>query len=196
MLGAEALEGVVEMRERSILPSKPCRNTKAAGKGQFISPRLNSAFEGGWMRMMFAADYVAGYAATKVFGMIDDVGVRYVVSLYRLADGEIARRAGWTFDHRAHGCGEWCDRACFKIRRTYHAPADRRRSSVAHAARGPWRAVLASNQRPSPDRLPKIAGTSGAADVVKLGIPVKAEATAEAATRGHKVVVAATSFAE
>ena len=31
---------------------------------------------------MFAADYEAGYAATKAFHMIEGVGVRYVVSLY------------------------------------------------------------------------------------------------------------------
>src|SRR5690242_19513295 len=87
MLGAEALEGVIEMREAIDL-LEGMSQREAAGK-TFVSPRVNSQFEGGWMRMMFAADYASGYAATKAFHMITGTGVRYVVSLYRLADGEL-----------------------------------------------------------------------------------------------------------
>src|SRR5689334_197894 len=87
ILGAEALEGVIEMREAIDL-LEGMSQREAAGR-TFVSPRLNSLFEGGWMRMMFAADYASGFAATKAFHMIEGVGVRYVVSLYRLSDGEL-----------------------------------------------------------------------------------------------------------
>lgn len=87
LLGAEALEGVLDMRDAIDLLEQASRH-EAEGR-TFISPRLNSVFEHGWMRMMFAADYAAGYAATKAFHMIQGVGVRYVVSLYALADGAL-----------------------------------------------------------------------------------------------------------
>lgn len=87
LLGAEALEGVLKMSEAVTLLERMSRH-EAVGRA-FVSPRLNCEFEGGWMRMMFAADCEEGYAATKVFHMIRGVGVRYVVSLYRLADGEL-----------------------------------------------------------------------------------------------------------
>ncbi|MDP2238797.1 MAG: ornithine cyclodeaminase family protein [Burkholderiales bacterium] len=87
MLGLEALEGALGMREAIDLLEAASRR-EAAGK-TFQSPRLNAPFEGGWMRMMFAADYEAGFAATKAYHMVFGTGVRYVVSLYRLADGEL-----------------------------------------------------------------------------------------------------------
>lgn len=87
ILGADALEGVLKMGEAVAWLERMSRH-EAAGRA-FVSPRLNAEFEGGWMRMMFAADYEEGYAATKVFHMTRGVGVRYVVSLYRLADGEL-----------------------------------------------------------------------------------------------------------
>ena len=41
------------------------------------------------MRMFFAADYESGYGATKTNHTIRGAGVRYVVTLYRLKDGEV-----------------------------------------------------------------------------------------------------------
>jgi len=87
MLGLEALEGVLGMRDAIDLLEEASSH-EAAGK-TFTSPRLNTVFEGGWMRMMFAADYESGYCATKAYHMIEGVGVRYVVSLYCLQDGEL-----------------------------------------------------------------------------------------------------------
>jgi ornithine cyclodeaminase/alanine dehydrogenase len=87
MLGADALEGALGMRDAIDLLEAASRH-EAAGR-TFVSPRLNTAFDGGWMRMMFAADYEAGYAATKAYHMIQGAGVRYVVSLYRLRDGAL-----------------------------------------------------------------------------------------------------------
>lgn len=87
MLGFEALEGVLGMRDAIDLLEQASLH-EAAGK-TFISPRVNTTFNGGWMRMMFAADYQAGCCATKAYHMIQGVGVRYAVSLYRLKDGEL-----------------------------------------------------------------------------------------------------------
>ena len=87
MLGSGALEGVLGMSDAIDLLEVMSLH-EAAGK-TFVSPRLNTVFEGGWMRMMFATDYAAGYAATKVFHLREGHGVRYVVSLYRLSDGEL-----------------------------------------------------------------------------------------------------------
>lgn len=87
MLGADALEGALGMRDAIDLLEAASQH-EASGR-TFVSPRLNTAFDGGWMRMMFAADYEAGYAATKAYHMIQGAGVRYVVSLYRLRDGAL-----------------------------------------------------------------------------------------------------------
>src|SRR3712207_3478186 len=87
LLGAEALEGLLDMPQAIDLLEEASHH-ESEGR-TFISPRLNSVFERGWMRMMFAADYASGYAATKAFHMIQGAGVRYIVSLYRLADGEL-----------------------------------------------------------------------------------------------------------
>jgi len=71
MFGADALEGVIGMRDAIDLVEWMARH-EAAGR-TFVSPRLTTRFEGGWMRMMFAADYESGYAATKAFHMIEGV---------------------------------------------------------------------------------------------------------------------------
>lgn len=87
ILGAQALAGVLGMRDAIDLLEEMSRH-EAAGK-TLISPRLNSNFEGGWMRMMFGADFGTGYGVTKAYHLAQGTGVRYVVSLYRLADGEL-----------------------------------------------------------------------------------------------------------
>lgn len=87
ILGAQALEGALAMRDAIDLIEAMSRR-EAAGR-TLISPRQTVAIKGGWMRLMFAADYESGYAATKAFHMVRGVGVRYVVSLYRIEDGEL-----------------------------------------------------------------------------------------------------------
>jgi ornithine cyclodeaminase/alanine dehydrogenase-like protein (mu-crystallin family) len=87
ILGAQALEGVLRMKDAvSILETMS--KHEAAGR-TLIAPRQTVPMDGGWMRLMFAADYESGYAATKAFHMVHGVGVRYVVSLYRVKDGEL-----------------------------------------------------------------------------------------------------------
>ena len=61
---------------------------EAAGEVQ-MSPKFVTDFKGGAMRILFAADSAAGYCAIKAYHNIQGAGVRYVVSLYRLKDGEL-----------------------------------------------------------------------------------------------------------
>ena len=87
MLGIESLKGVLGMRDAIDLLEEVLSH-EGAGK-TFVSPKNVTDFEGGSMRILFAADYQAGYFATKAYHSIQGVGTRYVVSLYRLKDGEL-----------------------------------------------------------------------------------------------------------
>jgi alanine dehydrogenase len=86
-LGLDELNGVLEMRDAIDLLE--ATYTHEAAGHTVISPRLSTAFDGGWMRILFAADRQSGYYATKAYNLTDGVGVRYVVTLYRLKDGEL-----------------------------------------------------------------------------------------------------------
>jgi ornithine cyclodeaminase/alanine dehydrogenase-like protein (mu-crystallin family) len=191
MLGAEALEGVVEMREAIELLDAMSQH-EAAGK-TFVSPRLNSAFDGGWMRMMFAADYVAGYAATKAFHMIDEVGVRYVLSLYRLADGELlAVLDGRLITDLRTGAASGVIARKLKIEGPITVGligAGNQARMQLEALASVYRVESAAVYSPTPENRERLARQMSS----KLGMPVMAEATAEAATRGHTIVVTATS---
>lgn len=87
MLGYGALKGAIGMSEAIDLLETTLRH-EAAGK-TFISPKFNTDFGTGSMRVLVAADHEAGFLATKAYHVIEGVGVRYVVSLYRLKDGEL-----------------------------------------------------------------------------------------------------------
>lgn len=87
MLGRGALEGAIGMREAIDLLEAMLAH-EAAGATS-VSPKHVTDFKGGFMRMLFAADTQAGYAASKLYHNIQGVGTRYVVSLYRLKDGEL-----------------------------------------------------------------------------------------------------------
>lgn len=86
-LGYSALKGVLRVPDAIRLLEEMLIH-EAAGR-TVASPRLHLDFEGGSMRMFFAADYEAGYGATKTNHTIRGAGVRYVVTLYRLKDGEV-----------------------------------------------------------------------------------------------------------
>jgi alanine dehydrogenase len=87
MLGFEILQGVLKMRDAIDLLEE---TSSHEGTGRtFVSPKIITDFEGGSMRMLLAADYQTGFFVTKAYHSIQGVGVRYVVSLYRLNDGEL-----------------------------------------------------------------------------------------------------------
>jgi ornithine cyclodeaminase/alanine dehydrogenase-like protein (mu-crystallin family) len=87
MLGFETLRGALAMSDAIDLLEK-ASYSEAAGR-TFISPKFNTDFEVGSMRILVAADLQAGYCAMKAYHTIQGAGVRYVVSLYRLQDGEL-----------------------------------------------------------------------------------------------------------
>ena len=87
VLGYQTLQGVLAMREVTDLLEQALAR-EAAGK-TVVSPKFITDFEGGAMRMLVAADYQAGYLATKAYHSVRGTGARYVVTLYRLQDGEL-----------------------------------------------------------------------------------------------------------
>jgi ornithine cyclodeaminase/alanine dehydrogenase len=87
MLGCEAMRDAIGMREAIDLLEHAFAHD-AAGKTS-ISPKFVTNFDGGAMRILFASDAASGYCAMKAYHTIERVGTRYVVSLYRLRDGEL-----------------------------------------------------------------------------------------------------------
>jgi alanine dehydrogenase len=53
------------------------------------APRLTSSTPTGWVRLMTAYDEVTGFSVAKVFNLARGTGVRYVLLLHRLTDGEL-----------------------------------------------------------------------------------------------------------
>lgn len=87
MLDLAAMRGVLPMREAIDLLEQALVH-EAAGQ-TVVSPKYVTELGTASMRILVAADHQAGYFATKAYHTIDDVGTRYVVSLYRLSDGEL-----------------------------------------------------------------------------------------------------------
>lgn len=87
MLGIEALEGVLGMPEAVDLLEKTLVH-EASGCTS-VSPKFTTEFDGGAMRVLFATDREAGYAAMKAYHNIKGIGARYVVLLYSLQDGAL-----------------------------------------------------------------------------------------------------------
>jgi alanine dehydrogenase len=191
MLDAGALEGVLSMRDAIDLLEQMSRH-EAAGRTS-ISPRLAAQFEGGWMRMMFGADYASGYAATKAYHLVERAGVRYVVSLYRLADGELlAVMDGKLITDLRTGAASGVVARKVPV----SGPVSVGLIGAGHQSRmqleslaSAYRVESAAVYSPTAANRERFAAEMSG----KLGIPVKAAASAEAAARGHAVVVAATS---
>jgi Ornithine cyclodeaminase/mu-crystallin family len=87
MLGGEALRDAMRVPEAIDLLEQAFARESAGGT--IVSPKFATEFRSGSMRILFAADEEAGYAAMKAYHNVKGVGTRYVVSLYRLKDGEL-----------------------------------------------------------------------------------------------------------
>jgi len=191
MLDARALEGVLSMRDAIDLLEEMSRH-EASGR-TFISPRLNTAFEGGWMRMMFGADYQAGYFATKAYHLVEGAGVRYVVSLYRLADGALlAVMDGRLITDLRTGAASGVVARKVAVSGPVHVGLigsghQSRMQLESLAAVYPIRSATVFSPTPSHRE------AFGREMAAKHGFPVVIADSAEAAARGHEVVVAATS---
>ncbi|MEQ1774788.1 MAG: ornithine cyclodeaminase family protein [Burkholderiales bacterium] len=87
MLGFETLRGTLSMPDViDLLERAFARETTG---GTAVSPKFITDFDSGSMRILFAADHQAGYAAMKAYHSVKGAGTRYVVSLYSLKDGEL-----------------------------------------------------------------------------------------------------------
>jgi ornithine cyclodeaminase/alanine dehydrogenase-like protein (mu-crystallin family) len=185
MDGALSMSDVIDLLERALAH-------EAAGKTD-VSPKYITEFAGGAMRMLVAADQAAGYLATKAYHSIDGAGVRYVVTLYRLQDGELLA---------------WLDGQLITDLRTGGASGVIARKVPINGAvtvgivgsgnqarmqleslSAVYKVTAASVWSPTAANRESYAREMSR----KHGIAVTAAASAEAAVRGHKVVAAASS---
>jgi alanine dehydrogenase len=192
-LGLEALQGVLGMRDAIDLLEAAFVH-EAAGE-TVVSPRLNTAFDGGWMRILFALDRQSGYCATKAYHLIDGVGVRYVVSLYRLRDGELlAVMDGRTITELRTGAASGVAARKVSVSGLVSVgiigsghQARTQLESLANV----YRIESAAVYSPTAANREAFAREMSA----RLGFPVSAVSSAEAAVRGRAVVAAASSNA-
>lgn len=191
MLGFDALRGVLGMRDAIDLLEETLAH-EAAGR-TFVSPKFNTDFEGGSMRMLFAADYQAGYCATKAYHSIQGAGTRYIVSLYRLKDGELlALLDGQLITDLRTGA------ASGVVARKVQMPGPVSVGVIGsgHQARTQLESLASVYHVESAAVYSPTAGHREAFAremSAKLGIPVTAVDSAEAAARGRAVVTAASS---
>jgi ornithine cyclodeaminase/alanine dehydrogenase-like protein (mu-crystallin family) len=87
MLGYETLRGALDMEEAIDLLERAFAREFAGAT--VVSPKFVTDFQSGSMRILFAADEQAGYAAMKAYHNVKGAGARYVVSLYDLKDGAL-----------------------------------------------------------------------------------------------------------
>lgn len=190
MLGFDTLNGVLKMHDAIDLIEEAARH-EAAGK-TVASPRTNLDFDGGTMRILCAVDYQAGYLATKAYNRTQRVGVRYVVSLYRLKDGELlALLDGQPITDLRTGAASGVIARKVKI----EAPISIGMIGSGNQARAQLESLAAVYRVESVAVYSPSAGHRQAYAremSAKLGIPVTAVESVEAAARGRSVVVTAT----
>jgi alanine dehydrogenase len=191
MLGYEALQGVLGMRDAIDLLERTLTH-EAAGK-TFVSPKIVTDFKGGAMRMLLAADYQAGYLATKAYHSIEGAGVRYVVTLYSLQDGELlALLDGRLITDLRTGAASGVIARKVQIA----GPVAVGVIGSGNQARAQLESIAAVyDVKSAAVYSPTVANRETYAREMsaKLGIAVTAVASAEAAARGRDVVAAASS---
>ncbi|MDB5598954.1 MAG: hypothetical protein JWN71_998 [Xanthobacteraceae bacterium] len=190
VLGAEVLKDVLSMSE--VIDLMETASIHDAAGRSMMSPKVNIDFEGGFLRFLFAADYEAGYGATKAYHVIAGMA-RYVVSLYRLKDGALlALLDGRMITDLRTGAVS----GVVARRVPVQGPVSVGVIGSGHQARSQLEALAAvypiascAVYSPTPANREAFAREMGA----KLRIAVRPVDTAEAAARGHAVVVAASS---
>jgi alanine dehydrogenase len=191
ILGAQALEGVLRMNDAIDMLERMAKH-EAAGR-TLIAPRQTTPIEGGWMRLMFAADYESGYAATKAFHMVRGVGVRYVVSLYRVQDGELlAVLDGRLITDMRTGAASGVAARYLKLPSSVSVGI----LGSGHQSRMQLEALAATLNVTSASVFSPNAQHRRAFAVEmsrRLDVSVTAVDSAEAAARGHRVLVVATN---
>ena len=193
-LGYSALNGVLRMPD-AIRLLEEMLSHEAAGRTS-AAPQFVSDFEGGSMRILFAADYEAGYCATKACHTIKGAGLRYVVTLYRLRDGELlAFLDGSLITDLCTGAASGVvgrrvpldDRVTVGVIGSGHQARTQLESLAAV-----YRLVAISVYSPTPAHREVFATEMSR----KLNVPIKVAETARDAVRGRSVVVTASSSRE
>lgn len=189
MLGYEALAGVLGMRDAIDLLEHALAH-EAAGRTA-VSSKFVTDFESGSLRILVAADYAAGYCATKAYNTTEGVGTRYVVSLYRLCDGELlALLDGQLITDLRTGAAS----GVIARRVPVDEPVTLGLIGSGHQAAMQLEGLaavyrIASVAVYSPTERNRTAFAEGMS--ARLGIPVTPLASAEAAVRGRTVVATA-----
>jgi len=191
ILGYEALKGVIGMAEAIDLLEATLRH-EADGK-TFISPKLNTDFGAGSMRVLVAADHAAGFLATKAYHIIEGVGVRYVVTLYRLKDGEVlAIMDGQLITDLRTGAASGVlarrVRVSGPVTIGLIGSGNQARTQLESLA-AVYSVRSASVYSPTPESRERYAQEMSA----RLGFPVTPADSVQAAVSGHPVVVTASS---
>jgi ornithine cyclodeaminase/alanine dehydrogenase-like protein (mu-crystallin family) len=191
MLGLAAMQGAIEMDEAIDLLEQALAHESAGST--VVSPKYITELGVGAMRVLVAADTQAGYCAMKAYHTINGVGTRYVVSLYRLADGELlALLDGQLITDMRTGAA--CGVAARKV--AIEGPvtvavigsglqARAQLESIAAVYRIESVAVFSPTQQNRERFAQEMA--------MQLGIPIAPVASVEAAVRGRRVVLAASS---
>ena len=190
-LGLSALRGALRMTD-AIRLLEEMLSHEAAGR-TVSTPRFRADFEGGSMRILFAADYEAGYCATKAYHTVKGAGVRYVITLYRLKDGELL-----AFLDGSHITDLRTGAASGVVARrvAVTSPVTAGVIGSGHQARTQLESIgavyrLASATVFSPTASHRETFAREMSGLLK--IPIKVVETAEAAVRAQKVVIAASS---
>ena len=163
---------------------------EAAGR-TFVSPKFNSDFETGSMRILFAADYETGYGATKAYHTIDGIGSRYLVSLIDLRSGELlAVVDGRRITDLRTGAAS----GLVARRMRFDRPVSVGIVGSGHQARAQLESLAAACEIGeaavfSPTRKNRDAFAAELGE--RLGIDIEAAASAEAAARGRDIVAVA-----
>lgn len=191
MLDAGSIDGVLGMNDAIDLLEAAFRN-EAAG-ATFASPKFVTEFQGGAMRVLFAADGKAGYCAMKAYHNIKGVGARYVVLLYSATDGRLLAVVD--------------GRLITDLRTGAASGVAARRVSIA----GPVSVGVVGSGNQARTQLESLAAVHALESAVvyspnaanrtayasemsaRLQIPVTAVDSAEAAVRGHAVVAVASN---
>jgi ornithine cyclodeaminase/alanine dehydrogenase-like protein (mu-crystallin family) len=190
-LGLSNLRGALSMTDAIRLLEEMLIH-EAAGR-TLASPKFNADFEGGSMRILFAADYEAGYCATKAYHSVKGAGVRYIVTLYRLRDGELLALLDGSHitDLRTGATSGVVAR-----RVSVTAPVTVGVVGSGHQARkqlesiaSVYRLASATVFSPTASHRELFAREMSG----ELKIPIKVAESAEAAVHGQKVVIAASS---
>lgn len=191
MLGLDAMQGAVSMREAIDLLEQALEH-EAAGR-TVVSPKFITDLGVGAMRMLVAVDAEAGYCAMKAYHTIDGVGTRYVVSLYRLQDGELlALLDGQLITDMRTGAASGVVARKVPVA----GPVSVGIIGSGNQARAQLESLAAVYQIESAAVFsPTVKNRERfAQDMTSLtGIPVAAVASAEDAARGRSVVMAASS---